>query len=372
MRQLTAAAMLLASTAALAYEVKTDSTGHEVRWKGRFVLTVDSRFAKDVRVDDAVHRVELALGELQPATRALELARGSGERLAMGYDAAPGAKNENALVAIDRDWPFDENALAVTIVTMNTTTHEIIDADIAFNTDRYRFGDVDDTLSPDARLEGGVDDLQNTLTHELGHALGLKHNPADAAAVMYPGAVTGEVSKRHLAADDRQGLGLLYDAAMADAPPVGCSAAGGGFPWWLGALAVAVIARPRQRRALAAVRPALVLGACVAMPLAAQAQSVPAPVEAKVLKVATLPPRPGQRVWATRLTVQVQNCPATEQCEHQLVVPGGRVGDLEQVIDDQPTPAVGDAMLVIRVGQRVERWRKGATVNAEPITPRSR
>lgn len=369
MRFLPAAAVLLASSAALAFEVKTDSTGHQVRWTGRFVLTVDKHFSKALHVDDAVHRVELALAELQSATRALELARGTGEDLAMGFDAAAGAKNENALLAIDRDWPFDENALAVTIVTMNTTTHEIIDADIAFNTAHYRFGDVDDALSADQRLEGGADDLQNTLTHELGHALGLRHNPADASAVMYPGAITGEISKRRLAADDRQGLGSLYDAPVGE-PPVGCSAAGGSFPWWLGALVVAALARPRRVPALARLRPALLLAPLLAVPLSAHAQSAGEPVEAKVLKVNTLPPRPGQRVWATRLTVQVTNCQATEQCEQQLVVPGGRVGELEQVIDDQPTPAVGDAVLVVRVGQRLERWRRPPT--APPVTPRSR
>lgn len=52
-------------------------------------------------------------------------------------------------------------------------------------------------------------DLQNTVTHELGHALGLDHSK-DPEATMYWTAAAGEVSKRDLADDDIEGLCTLY------------------------------------------------------------------------------------------------------------------------------------------------------------------
>ncbi len=81
-------------------------------------------------------------------------------------------------------------------------------------------------------------DLQNTVTHEVGHFLGLAHNTADPAATMYPVAAPGEVSKRTLSPDDVAGVCAIYPQ------PSGCASAGGGT----GTLAILLAAAALRRR----------------------------------------------------------------------------------------------------------------------------
>jgi hypothetical protein len=52
-------------------------------------------------------------------------------------------------------------------------------------------------------------DLENTLTHELGHVLGLDHSE-DSDATMYYSAASGDISKRTLGPDDITGLCMIY------------------------------------------------------------------------------------------------------------------------------------------------------------------
>jgi hypothetical protein len=55
-------------------------------------------------------------------------------------------------------------------------------------------------------------DLQNALTHEIGHALDLYHPTSDAAAelTMYAGAVPDEIKKRDLGAGEVVALRTIY------------------------------------------------------------------------------------------------------------------------------------------------------------------
>lgn len=115
----------------------------------------------------------------------------------------------------------------------------------------------------------GYEDLQNTLTHEAGHFIGLAH-PCELSSgcggvspdvTMYPTAPPREIQKRTLAADDVEGVCAIYTAAG----PVqeisgkksgggGCSAGGGGA---LGALLLAgaaLLPRLRSTRASRASR----------------------------------------------------------------------------------------------------------------------
>lgn len=52
-------------------------------------------------------------------------------------------------------------------------------------------------------------DVQDLLTHELGHSLGLEHSPI-ATATMFPFGVVGQTSARSLETDDLAGLRALY------------------------------------------------------------------------------------------------------------------------------------------------------------------
>jgi Carboxypeptidase regulatory-like domain/Matrixin len=75
----------------------------------------------------------------------------------------------------------------------------ITEADVVLNSQSPFATDGD----PNAR------DIQDMLTHELGHALGLEHSPI-AAATMYPFGVPGQTSARSLETDDLAGLRALY------------------------------------------------------------------------------------------------------------------------------------------------------------------
>jgi hypothetical protein len=124
----------------------------------------------------------------------------------------------------------------------------ILDADVELNGVNFTF--TVDVTSATARPGTTVADLENTLTHELGHVQGLAHTcwdhiapepPLDDAGnpipdcngpvpdailntTMYPYALMpGETSKRNLSADDVRGICELYPAPTASPPP-GCYA----------------------------------------------------------------------------------------------------------------------------------------------------
>jgi hypothetical protein len=186
---------------------------------------------------------------------------------------------------------YDPAALAVTSVVANKDSGAIRDADIEVNAADHLWGDL--VLHPELAASGSsYQDLQNALTHEMGHLIGLDHscyqpasglphpldntgNPApdcDQAppgikdSTMFPSADAGDLSKRDLADDDRQALCDIYPVAsdpMVCDPnagsPSGCSCAlatgdgpSGAGPSGLGVTALAAfglwLGRRRPRR----------------------------------------------------------------------------------------------------------------------------
>lgn len=176
--------------------------------------------------------------------------------ISMSYsmDAPPRAVNDhrNSLIFRVTSWcellpdgscspdlgPYDPAALAVTSVVANTNTGYIRDADIEVNAADHHWTDV--VLHPELAASGGnYQDLQNALTHEMGHLIGLDHscyspasgmprpldntgNPAPdcdqasadiKATTMFPSADPGDTDKRTLAPDDQQALCDIYPAA---------------------------------------------------------------------------------------------------------------------------------------------------------------
>ncbi|MEM3955666.1 MAG: matrixin family metalloprotease [Candidatus Bathyarchaeia archaeon] len=103
------------------------------------------------------------------------------------------------------DYPT-EGVIAVTILWYNKATKTIIEFDIVLDTD-YTWGD--------ATQDSGVMDLQNIVTHELGHGIGLGdvyQSPA-YQETMYGYSYAGETSKRDLYIGDKTGATKLYGAA---------------------------------------------------------------------------------------------------------------------------------------------------------------
>jgi hypothetical protein len=138
-------------------------------------------------------------------------------------------------------------AEGLALTTVWSQSAQIIDADTEINAadPRFKWG----LLPDDAALAAmALDvDLQNALTHELGHVLGLDHPcylgdtpsplphdnhgaailscddpalPADVLdATMYPSSEPGSIAERSLSSDEIAALHDLYPAAAAPADP---------------------------------------------------------------------------------------------------------------------------------------------------------
>jgi hypothetical protein len=182
---------------------------------------------------------------------------------------------------------YAAEALAITSVWTTSDGH-IYDADIEVNAVNFRWGDLITTP------KDGFQDLQNTLTHETGHLLGLDHTcfvptanvvaPKDnndqtvplceglalndpiRETTMFPSARPGDTAKRKLSSDEIQAVSEIYplanEAAHACIPPetaVGPKSASGGCamapgesrtPTWLGlSLGLGIWWSMRRRRA---------------------------------------------------------------------------------------------------------------------------
>ena len=118
----------------------------------------------------------------------------------------PNKGNLNLLVWREAkiDWPFSRAAVAMTTVQHDPNSGVIYDTDIEFNGAWFTFG-----TNPSYPAVTSMTDLENTLTHEIGHIVGLDHS-GDPAATMYADSESGEIKKRSLADDDIDGLCTLY------------------------------------------------------------------------------------------------------------------------------------------------------------------
>jgi hypothetical protein len=149
---------------------------------------------------------------------------------------------------------YSANAMAVTTVFKNTRTGEIVDADMVINAVNFDWADL---VADPVQAIGATADFQNTLTHELGHVIGLAHNcyiandgptpltdntgnlevscgsanlPATAInATMYPVVSTNDTERRSLSPDDQQAICDIYPSSQGvcgASSGSGCSVAG--------------------------------------------------------------------------------------------------------------------------------------------------
>ncbi len=170
------------------------------------------------------------------------------------------------------DAPLDRSIVALTSVLYDPETGRIVDADIEVN--GWDGQGTGTSLSgpsgpphgwyftcdkqggwPQCTTYGQAGcyylDLQNTLTHEVGHFIGLAHpcegkscTQALEPVTMFPLTAPGDLEKRTLHEDDIAGLCTIYPAERG-----GSGCASGGAPGTIAALLAVLALRPRRRAA---------------------------------------------------------------------------------------------------------------------------
>ncbi len=117
-------------------------------------------------------------------------------------------------------WDKGDGVIATTTTTSNRNTGQISDSDIelndspALNGTKFIFTAVDSPVCTAPNQTGCVRmDIQNTVTHEAGHSIGLDHS-TDQTATMYATSPQGETSKRQLHPDDIQAVCTIYPKGL--------------------------------------------------------------------------------------------------------------------------------------------------------------
>ncbi len=116
----------------------------------------------------------------------------------------------NAVILLTDKWPFDTSAIAITrnfyVAGDSARSGLILDSDILLNGVNHSFTTTG---------ESGAHDVQNIVTHEVGHFLGFGHEvaPADEDATMFAVASAGETNKRTLHDSELGGLVDAYPGA---------------------------------------------------------------------------------------------------------------------------------------------------------------
>jgi hypothetical protein len=262
-----------------AYVVRQTSTGAPVHWPSDAVnLEVDPTLV--AAVPGALEAARLAAAGWTLAAAGPNLSV-----ITAGSASSPAVDGHNVVYFIP-GYAAAGSALAITLVSYDDVTGEIVDTDIVIN-GRYSFA----VLAPGARPvesamtiandpavtspagdsadEGGRNgsgaefDLVHVLSHETGHVLGLRDSKEATDDVMYLFTSAGDAARRAPAADDVAGIAFLYadvpatPAHACAASPVDLAASRGSavvFPFAVALLALGRQLRRREPRTVLVVR----------------------------------------------------------------------------------------------------------------------
>jgi hypothetical protein len=362
---------LLLSSNADAFTVRSADDGSPVRWEPTEVAVI-----LDPNLAEVSDDVSAALEEAFAAwTEASDLALpvvslNEGPVDEIGY--RDGQPNWSTVRYAAEGSPLAGKALAITVLTFDDEGR-ILDADILVNggadrpfqmigdEEKHKHGKHGAKGAHGAKGQQGEEhddvghayDVQNVLTHEVGHFLGLGEEEVDVDATMFVTSAKGEIKKRDLSDDDLAGLETLYldveEASMAcSTGPLGRSTR---WAWLAGLVALTGLWSTRRRLGKR-VLPALLAIALCSLPMASLevkdergASSLSPAAEGWATVVAT------EAVWdggliATRLTLEMAASAAPSHLE--VWVWGGTADGLTQVVGHAPAPRVGDRIPVAR------------------------
>ncbi len=188
--------------AAQAFVLKDDGAGNSVHWPTTpVVFAIDAAGPRDMPLAEGEKAVGDAFAQWSK-TNDTELVleyQGTLPGLTLGYDRADGAVNHNSVIWSRDEWDFEPDALAITLTLYRRGSGELVDSDILVNERAYVWGTNDQVEN----------DIENAITHEVGHFLGLGHSE-DAEATMYASARRFETKKRSLSLDDQAAILALY------------------------------------------------------------------------------------------------------------------------------------------------------------------
>jgi hypothetical protein len=236
------------TTTSTATESTTGSDTTPATWReNKLVLTVDPSYlalpyAREA-LAGAVQAWLTAVSEL-PEVEIVESATDS-----TTLSAAENELDHRISFAPDGE-PRANGALAITLLTVNDDGKSVLDADIIID-GKHCFTDVT-TYPESVRLNrGNIYDLQNVITHELGHWFGLGENYVNTEATMYAYVDPFETKKRDLTTSDIEATQLAYWHADNPSENTGCAIHPHALPsktTTLGFLAVAGLLLRRSNR----------------------------------------------------------------------------------------------------------------------------
>lgn len=118
------------------------------------------------------------------------------------------------VVWVENNWVYGNGTIAITFNWYDPNTGVIGESDLMSNGQDYTWTTGDTAVETD---------VQDFLTHEAGHYLGMGHS-ADTGATMYATGSLGETLKRSLNADDIAGVRAIYGTGNtgASGPPMAC------------------------------------------------------------------------------------------------------------------------------------------------------
>jgi hypothetical protein len=189
----TLASVTLIALAAQAYVPSTTTkSGKPLRWinSNCVYIRVNANGSDDIHDGTAIEAAKKSLENWRSATRNCSYIKFvvDPENLTAlpGYDKESN-NNENIIYWQEKTWPHEPEAAALTTVTFVdkagiSSDGQILDSDIEMNGVNFHFA------TSGAKSQT---DVENTLTHELGHLLGLDHPCDDGSRSPVPVDHTG-------------------------------------------------------------------------------------------------------------------------------------------------------------------------------------